>query len=113
ILWSLDNDLVRAHAVHVVEHAFGGTVQATLDPQGRKLVGHHPHRPTLRIAARAIGPIGQHLRRSLVFLPRTERTESALDLDGLAYKIGWALGAIRGNDDPSSHDGIFAQLWHS
>ena len=45
VLGRLDDDLVRADAVHLVEHAFGLATQASLDAKRGKLVRDHAHRP--------------------------------------------------------------------
>src|SRR6516225_10244640 len=113
MIGSFHDDFVCAYAVHVVEHAFGRTVQVSFDGERRKLVGHHPHSPTLRVAAGAVRAICQHLGGSLALVTGTEWTKTAFDLDGFADEISRTLGTISGYDDPSSDDGIFAQLWHS
>ncbi len=70
----LDNDFVRANALHLVEDAFAFAVQIAFDAQHRKLVRDHAQRPTWLVRARAVS-IGEHLRRRLGFVPGTEGAE--------------------------------------
>src|SRR5271166_1514591 len=112
VLGRLDDDLVRPDARHLIEHAYGGTVQTSFDAERWELIGDHAHRPALCIAACAVGPVRQNLGGRLALITRTKRAKAALHFDRLAHKIGWALRAISRYDDPSSNDGIFAQFWH-
>ena len=108
VLGRFDDDLVRPNAVHLVEHAFGLPVQASLDSKGRKLIGHHAHRPIRGVARSAVRAIRQHLGRSLAFIAIAERAKAALHFHRLAAEVGGTLGAIGRNDYPSSYDWIFA-----
>ena len=113
----LDDHLMRAHAVHLVEHAFGRAVQTAFNAQRRKFVGDYAHPPSRRVARR-LRPaddgraVAQHFGRRLVLVARTKRAESALHLDGLAGKICGPLGAIGGDDHPAAGDRIFSKLGH-
>ena len=109
---SLDDHLVRAHPVHLVEHALGLFIQIAFNAERRKFVRYHPHRPAravfLRSAAVCAGAIGQNLRRCLALIAVTEGAETTLDPHGFAHKVGWPLGAICRNDHPSAHNGVFS-----
>ena len=50
VLRRLDDHLMRAHAVHLVEHSFGCAVQSALNAQRRKFVGDYAHPPSRRVA---------------------------------------------------------------
>src|SRR6516225_1343920 len=108
----LNNDFVRADAVHLVEHAIGRAVQAAFNLQCRKLVGHYTNRPTLGIAPGAVRTVSKHFGRCLAFVAGTKRAKSALQLHRLPYKIGWALRAVSRDDYPSAYDGIFTKFRH-
>src|SRR5208337_1580413 len=112
VLRPLDDDLVRADAVHLVEHAFGLTVQASLDPQRRKLVRYNAYAPALAVARGPVWAVGQNLRRRLVLIAGTERAEATLHLHRFTAEVGGTLGAVGRNNDPPPDDRIFAQLGH-
>src|ERR1700687_4056213 len=101
-----------ADAIHLVKHAFGLLIQIALDAEGRELVRNDADRPTrsvfLRSTAVGAWAIGHDLRWGLAFIAIIERTESALDLYSFANKVGRPLGAIRGNNHPPAHDGVFS-----
>src|SRR6266446_5521946 len=113
VIGRFDDDLVGADAIHLVEHTLGLLVQVAFDSESRKLVGHHAHRPAGTVLL-SRGPvrartIGQNLRRSFALISVVERTKtSALDLHRFAHKVGGPLGAIGGNNDPPSYDGVFS-----
>src|SRR5215469_3368696 len=115
VIWRLDDDLVGADAVHLVEEPFGLAVQITFDPQRRELVGDHSHSPSGHVALRRraairIRPICLDFRRRLGLIPRTERTESAPDSDSLTHEICGTFGAIGRDDYPAADNWIFPKL---
>ena len=107
-----DDDLVSADAIHLVKHALGLLIQIAFDAKRRKLVWNHADRPTRTVFQRSVAvgawAVRQDLRRGLAFIAIIERTESAFDLYRLAHKVGRPLGAIRGNNHPPAHDGVFS-----
>src|SRR5664280_1601962 len=108
VIGRLDDDLVRPNAVHLVEHALGLPVQAALDSECRKLVGHHAYRPIRCVTRSAVRAIRQHLGRGLAFIAVAERAKATLHFHRLTAEVGGTFGAIGGNDYPSSNDWIFA-----
>ncbi len=109
MLRSLNDDLVRADAMHLVVQAFALAVQRAFDPQGGKLVRHHTQRPAGSIGAAAVAAIGEDFRRGLGFIAGAERAEARpSDLHLFADEIRWPLRPVRGDDDPSTGDGIFS-----
>src|SRR5215471_15709986 len=46
VIWRLDDDLVCADAIHLVEHALSLAVQRAFNAKRGKLVGHNSYRPT-------------------------------------------------------------------
>src|SRR5579871_1800199 len=105
----LDDDLVSADAIHLVEHAFGLTIEIALDAQRGEFVGHHAHRPAGRVALRRAavlaGPVGLDFGRGFVFVAVTEGAKTALDLYLFTGKIGGPFGPVGGNDDPPADYG--------
>src|ERR1700674_4184323 len=101
-----------ADAIHLVKHAFGLLIQIALDAEGRELVRNDANRPTrsvfLRSTAVGAWAIGHDLWRGLALVAIIERTESAFDAHSFAHKVGWSLGAIRRNNHPPAHDGVFS-----
>ena len=111
VIGRFDDHLVRAHAVHAVEHALAFAVETAFDAQRRKFIGHHAQRPSGRVPSAAVASVGQNFRRSLSFVAGTERTNAdSLDLHALAHKIRRAPGAVRGNDDPAASDRVSAKF---
>ena len=94
VVRGLDDDFVRADAIHLVEHAISRPVQAAFNGECREFIRHHAHRPPLRVAASSVRTVSQHFRRCLALAAGAKRTESALHFDGLSYKIGWAFCAV-------------------
>ena len=83
-----DDHLVRAHAVHAVEQSVAFAVQVAFDAQRRKFIGHHAQRPSRRVPPAAVASVSKDFRRSLSFIPGTERTNPhSLDLNALAHEI--------------------------
>ena len=88
----LDDDLVRANAVHPVEHAFGLAIQIAFDTQRRKLVRNDPNGPPgsvaqWRRAAVGIGTVCLDFRGCLALIARAEGAEPASDSHAFAHKI--------------------------
>src|ERR1700733_6772683 len=112
VIGRFDDHFVRAHSVHTIEKAFAFAVQSSFDPQRRKLVGHHSHRPSRSVLAAAVAPVGENLLRRLAFIARAERANSwvAFYVHTLPNEIHWPLAAIGGDDDPASGNGILAKL---
>src|ERR1039458_1240394 len=108
VVGRFDNDLVRPNPAHLVEHAFGLTVQAAFDSEGGKLVRHHAYRPVRGVTRRPIWAIRQHFGRRLAFIAVAERAKAALQFHRLTAEVVRAFGAIGRNDYPSSQDWIFA-----
>src|SRR5262249_27810404 len=114
VVVGLDDDLMRAHAIHLVEHAFGLSIEVALNSQCRKFVRHHPNRPTrsirLRLTSVLIGTVGLYLWGSLALVAGAERAESAPHLYRITGKIGGTLGAVARNNHPAADDGVFSEF---
>src|SRR6185437_11725681 len=110
----LNDHLMSADAVHLVEHSIGLAVQVTFNTQSRKFVRHHTQVPVcVALAAIFSRPIRQNFRRRLSFIARTKRAETGrLDVGTLAGEISGAFGTVSGNDYPTSRYGIFSQFRH-
>src|SRR5512146_2414929 len=78
VVGRLDDDLVRADAVHLVEHSLGLPVQVPFNAERGELVGYDANRPALRIgAARPTvlrRTVSKNLRWCLVLIAVAERT---------------------------------------
>ena len=114
VVGRLDDDLVRADAVHLVVEAVALLVEVALDPQGGELVGHHAQRQPGCVRAAARRPVGQDLGRRLGLVAGAERAEVAARRNRRARaRSRWALGAVGGDDHPAAGDGVFAQFRQS
>ena len=105
----LDDDLVRADAVHLVVDPLPFLVEFALDAQGRELVRHHPHLPAgaVRFALRIAK--GEDLRRRHVLVALGERVFRRVGhFHGLRHEIARPFPAFRGDDDPTAYDWILA-----
>ena len=74
MLRRLDDDFVRADAVHFVEQAFALAVEFAFDAQRGKSIGDHANVPAGGIRACAIAAIRQDFGRGLQFISRTKGT---------------------------------------
>src|SRR5580698_1390968 len=115
VVGGFNDDLMRAHAIHPVEHALGLAVQTAFNAERRKFVGHHSHRPPRRIplwrrAAVSVGAISLNFRRSLGLVAVAKGAKTALKFHSIAGKIGRALGAVGRNNDPPAYNWIFSKL---
>src|SRR5205814_10444183 len=99
---------VGADAVHHVEDAFATAAEFALDAQRRKLVGHHTHAPAEGIRRAAVTPVGEHFGGRLDFVATAEGAFSALAALGRVREIRGPPGALGGDDDPATHDRVFA-----
>src|SRR6516165_5676791 len=99
---------MRTDAIHLVEHAFGLTVQAAFDTQGRKLIRHHSNCPACGVALSPIWPVREHLGGGFTFITWAKRTKPAFLPDRLADEVRGALGPVSRDDYPASNDRIFA-----
>ena len=62
---------------------------------------------------RSTSSISQNLRRRPQFIARTEGTKAnSLDFHLLPAEIARALGAVGGDNNPSTGYRIFSKLWH-
>jgi len=59
VVGRLDHDLVRANAIHFVEHALGLLIQAAFNAERRKLVRNHADRPSRTVFLRRIPLLGR------------------------------------------------------
>ena len=112
---SFNDDFVGADPVHPVEHALGLAVQVALNTQGRKLVRNHPYCPSRSVALQRRGPIRVrticlNLRRSLAFVPITERAKAAFQFHSVTGKVSWTLCAVGRNNHPPAYNWVFPQL---
>ena len=80
---ALDDDLVRADAVHHVVDAVAALVQAAFDLEGREPVGDDANSPAGAVGPRAEVAIGEDLGRRVVFVPLAERA----DIAGSAFRL--------------------------
>src|SRR5437588_9784959 len=104
---------MRAHAVHLVKHAVRLAVQVAFNAQRGKFVGDNAQVPPGSIAALFSGAVSQNLRRRLLLIAGTKRTEApAFDLYALTGEVTRTPRAIGGDDYPASCDRIFSQLRH-
>src|SRR5580692_5095743 len=105
----LVDHLVRADTVHAVEEPVAFPVQVALNAQRGKLVWDDAHLPARGVGAAPVAPVLENFGRSFRFMPVTERADAdSLDLDAFAKEIRRPFGAISGNNDPSSSDGILS-----
>src|SRR6478735_4244163 len=107
----LDDDLVRADAVHLVEQPLTLPVQRSFYSQHRKLIGDHAQIPAWRVGRTAIPAKGRDLMGRHRLVPLAEGTGWITgDLDRLQPEVVRSLAPFRGDDYPAAGDGIFAQL---
>src|SRR5208283_199906 len=108
MLRRLDNDFVRADAVHLVEQALALAVEFAFDAQCRKPIGDHANVPARSVRASAVAAIGQDFGRGLQFISRTKGT--ILRRPGkhaFPEKIHGPLSAVRRNDYPTPSNRVF------
>src|SRR5262249_42941176 len=113
VVRAFDDDLVRAHAMHLVVDAVAALIEVPFDLERRELVGDHAHPPTTLIGAGMPFAVGQNLVRRLVLVPFAKRAKRAAQ--GLRFRLGHhgTLGAFGRDDHPATDNRIFPQLWHS
>src|SRR5213594_600076 len=97
MLGGLDNDLVRADAVHAVIQADPFPAQITLDLEGGEFVGHHPDGPAGRVRLATLWAIGQNFLRGQSFLTWAKRTERGRGLSRrravtTLKEVSWTTG---------------------
>src|SRR5688572_23232095 len=64
----LDDDLMGADAVHLVEQPLALAVERTLDTQHGILIGHDAQIPARAVGAAAVAPVRQQLARRHVLM---------------------------------------------
>jgi hypothetical protein len=107
----LDHHLVSPDAVHLVVDPIPRLPEIPLDPKGRKLVGNHAECPS-PVVCRIWVLVDEDLGRSHPLAPRAKRTKPLLPVRLRRGKIVGAAPPLRGDNDPSAHDGVFAQFRH-
>ena len=110
VLRRLDDDLMRADAVHLVVHAVALAVQLAFDAEHRKFVGHDAHAPARLVARRrCCGTPAPRAASYARFRNRKGRRRTGRRRR-MPDKIAGALGAIGCNDDPSTRDRVLPQF---
>src|ERR1700746_2358706 len=111
VIRRFDDYLVCADAVHAIEQAFAFAIQAPFNSQSRKFIRDNSTRPSRRVLARAVAPVGENFRRRLAFIAGTERAGgSSFDLNTFADEIERPLPTLGGNNDPTARDRIPAKF---
>src|ERR1700674_1471629 len=111
VVGRFDDYLVGADAVHFVEEAFAFTVEIAFDDERGEAIGDDANIPAGRVGAATVAAVNENFGRRFAFGAGTEGAIlGAGDEDAFAEKIGRALSAIGGDDDPTARDGIFTQL---
>src|SRR5258707_844900 len=114
VVGRFDDDFVGADSIHFVEQAFAFAVEIAFDAERGKAVGNDANVPAGSVGAAAVAAVDENLGRRFAF---SSGAEGAIlgprDNHAFAEKIGGALSAIGGNDDPAARDGIFTQLRQS
>ena len=109
---ALDDDFVRADAVHQVVNSFAPLVEISLDLQSREFVRHDARPPAAVVALRPRMPISQNFRRRRVFVSFTKRAEPPAGRAILRGKVLGSFGAVGRQDHPASDDGVFSKFRH-
>jgi len=84
----LDDDLVRADAVHPVEEAFARRLELALDPERRILVRHDAIRPPGPVGSAVWRPAGQDLGWRLLLAALAEGTGALARANRLGGEVG-------------------------
>src|SRR5262249_16399176 len=113
VVRGFNDDLMRADAVHLVEHAFSLTAETAFNSECKELVRNNAQSPSRRVALRwgtAIWArtIGLNFRWGLGFIAIAERTESTLYLDAFPQEITRTLGPVGRDNDPAAHNRVFS-----
>jgi hypothetical protein len=109
VLGRLDDHLVGADAVHLVEQALALSVEPTFHLQRRELVRHHTHVPPGTVRRRAVAAIRQHFARRVLLVALAERAYDAGERrDVLETKRARALATLRGDNHPPARNRVFA-----
>src|SRR5262245_3532153 len=103
----LDNDLVRADSVHLIEETFALFVEVTLNSKGRKLIWNYTDGPAGSVRASAVPPIHENLIGRFRLVSRAKRAVLGILGDyALAQKIHWTLSTVGGDDHPTASNRV-------
>ena len=109
----LDHHFMRPDAIHLVKHAVSLAVEVAFNPQRRKFVRDHAQVPSRSVAAILTRAVSQNLRRRLILIARTKRTEArTLDHGAFTEEVAWAPRAVSRDDDPAPGYGVFSKFRH-
>src|SRR5262249_23731518 len=114
VIRRLDEQLMRADAVHDVVDALAMALEVPLDAQCRKLVGDDADAPAGRVGGR-LGriPVGEDLGWRLALVTGAEGARSPAALDQAAREVARPPYALGRDDHPPSEGGILAELRHA
>jgi hypothetical protein len=112
VLGRLDDHLVSADAVHAIVHTVADATDRAFDLESGEFVGDDPNPPAGGVALGAGVAIGQYLRRRVVFLAATKRTERRFQLLVARYVGAGTLGALGRNNHPPADNRVFAEFRH-
>src|SRR5689334_18772123 len=114
VVGRFDDYFVGADAVHFVEEAFAFAIEIAFNAESGEPVGNDTDIPAGRVGAAAVAAVDENFGRRLAFGAGTEGAILGAGYeDAFTEKIGRALSAIGGDNDPASCDGIFTQLRQS
>src|SRR5687768_1438899 len=103
----LDDDFVRADAVHAIEQPFAFAIEIALHAQCRKLVGYDAHVPPTAVS------IGKDRWRRFILMTLAERAKLvALRRRRFDVEVAGPLLALGRDDDPAASNGIFSEVGH-
>jgi hypothetical protein len=108
----LDHDLVGTNSIHLIVDAFAFSVQLSFYPQGGEFIGDDTKGPTRGVRTRSIVSECKNFWRCPIFIALAEGAESANRSSLLSREIRGPSTSLRGDDHPSSMDGVFSQFRH-
>jgi hypothetical protein len=103
-----DHHLVSPNAVHLIIDSLALAVQIPFDAKGREFVRDDTKGPSRGIGRGAIFSIGNNLGRGSILIAFTEGTKATHRFSLLWREIRRSSTSLRGDDHPSSVDGIFS-----
>src|SRR5271169_4596448 len=111
VLRRFNHHFVSPNPVHLVEQAFALAVDFAFNSQRRETIRNHANVPASGVRSAAVSSINQNFRWSFGFVTRAEWTiHRGFGKHTVPHKIHWPLSAIRGNNHPSTSNGILTQL---
>jgi hypothetical protein len=107
-----DDNLVGPNSVHFVKHSLTLPIETSFDSKGREFVWNDTEAPSRGVRGGSVIAVRKDLRRGLIFISLTQRTESSRGMRAFNGKIRGPASPLGGDDHPSPMDGVLSQFRH-